>query len=82
VADTLDGGEGDDVLRARDGEADKITCGPGVDRALLDGVDVITDATDTNPKGSCEIVVRKAPKTNESRSEDREETPAAEKISS
>ena len=42
---------------------------PGVDRALLDGVDVITDATADNPKGSCETVVRKAPKRSESRSE-------------
>ena len=82
VADTLDGGKGDDVLRTRDGEADRITCGPGMDRALLDGVDVITDATEATPKGSCEIVVRRAPKTNESRSEDREEKPTAEKISS
>ncbi len=81
VGDTLDGGNGDDVFRTRDGEADKITCGPGVDRALLDNVDVITDATAANPKGSCEIVIRKAPKANEGRSEDREEKPAAEKIS-
>jgi hypothetical protein len=35
-----------------------------------------------NPKGSCEIVNRKAPKASASRSEDREEKPAAEKISS
>lgn len=81
VGDTLDGGNGDDVLRTRDGEADRITCGAGVDRALLDHVDIIADATPDNPKGSCEIVRRKAPRAGESRSEDREEKPAAERIS-
>jgi Ca2+-binding RTX toxin-like protein len=77
VADTLDGGNGDDVLRARDGEADTITCGPGNDRALLDTVDLIADATPQNANGSCEVVQRKAPRTSGSRAEDREERPAA-----
>ena len=62
VGDTLDGGNGDDVLRTRDGEADKITCGPGNDKAFLDTADVITDATAENANGSCEFVGRKAPK--------------------
>jgi Ca2+-binding RTX toxin-like protein len=79
VGDTLDGGSGNDVLRTRDGEADTITCGPGVDRALLDTVDVIADATADNPNGSCEIVKRKAPKAAERRSEDQEETPAGDR---
>jgi hypothetical protein len=78
VSDTLDGGNGDDRFRTRDGEADKVTCGAGVDRALLDNVDVVADATPQNPKGSCEIVQRKAVKAHDSRSEDREEAPAAE----
>ena len=60
VGDTLDGGNGDDVFRTRDGEVDRITCGPGNDRALLDNVDVITDATAESPNGSCETVQRKA----------------------
>ena len=82
VGDTLDGGNGDDVLRTRDGEADKVTCGAGNDKAFLDTADVITDATPENANGSCEFVQRKAPKNNESRSEDVQEKPAAEKISS
>ena len=45
VGDTLDGGNGNDLFRTRDGEVDRITCGAGDDRALLDNVDVITDAT-------------------------------------
>jgi Ca2+-binding RTX toxin-like protein len=75
VGDTLDGGNGDDEFRTRDGEVDRITCGPGQDRARLDGVDVITDATAENPNGSCEQVQRKAPKGNESAPEDQQEAP-------
>jgi hypothetical protein len=33
--------------------------------AQLDTVDVITDATAENPNGSCEKVVRRAPRPNE-----------------
>jgi Ca2+-binding RTX toxin-like protein len=70
VGDTLDGGPGNDVFRTRDGEVDRITCGPGVDRAFLDQVDVIPDATAENPNGSCERVVRKAPRTRDGATED------------
>jgi Ca2+-binding RTX toxin-like protein len=77
TADTLDGGNGDDTFHTRDGEADKVTCGPGNDTALLDHVDVITDATAENPNGSCEKVIRKAPRTKDSKSEDAQESPAA-----
>ena len=63
VGDTLDGGGGNDTFRTRDGEVDRITCGPGDDRAILDTVDVITDATAAGPNGSCEHVQRKAPST-------------------
>ena len=60
--DTLDGGPGDDTIHTRDGEADNVTCGEGAhDKALLDNVDVITDATPENPNGSCERVVRADP---------------------
>jgi Ca2+-binding RTX toxin-like protein len=59
-ADSLDAGVGNDRLHARDGEADQITCGEGRDRALLDDLDVITDASTTDPNGSCEKV-RRAP---------------------
>ena len=56
--DTLIGGPENDELRARDGEADLIDCGADKDTAVLDLVDVIVDATEENPNGSCEIVVR------------------------
>ena len=62
VGDTLDGGNGNDRFHTRDGEVDHMTCGDGNDTALLDNVDVITDATAENPKGSCETVVRHAPR--------------------
>lgn len=74
VGDTLDGGNDDDVFHARDGEVDRITCGPGNDTALLDTVDVITDATAENPNGSCEIVTRAAPKPKDSTPEDTQQT--------
>ena len=59
VGDSLDGGNGDDTFRTRDGEVDKITCGPGNDKAILDNYDVITDAGPGNPNGSCERVERR-----------------------
>jgi hypothetical protein len=40
-ADRLDGGDGADRIAARDGEADTVTCGPGVDAADVDSVDVV-----------------------------------------
>ena len=60
--DTLDGGPGNDRFHTRDGEVDRITCGDGYDVALLDTVDVITDATAADLNGSCEKVVRRAPR--------------------
>jgi Ca2+-binding RTX toxin-like protein len=63
VGDSLDGGPGNDRIRTRDGEVDTVTCGPGRrDRARLDLVDVIADATTANPNGSCEFVRRAEPK--------------------
>ena len=78
VGDTLDGGNGDDTFRTRDGEVDRITCGAGNDTALLDRVDVITDASAANPNGSCERVVRKPPRARDSRSEDAQQSPKDE----
>ena len=58
LGDTLHGGPGNDTFKTRDGEADVIDCGPGVDTALIDFKDVIADATAQNPNGSCEVVNR------------------------
>jgi hypothetical protein len=63
--DTLDGGFGNDVFHTRDGEIDHITCGDGFDRAQLDTVDVIDDATAAHPDGSCEKVRRAEPRGKE-----------------
>jgi Ca2+-binding RTX toxin-like protein len=69
--DVLHGGEGNDTFKTRDGEADVIDCGPGVDTALLDFKDVISDATAQNPNGSCEVVNRqRRAKRGESERED------------
>ena len=79
TGDTLDGGPGADRFRTRDGEVDRITCGDGDDRAFLDLVDVIADASATTPNGSCERVQRRAPRSSESRSEDAQQAPAEER---
>ena len=39
--DRLYGGEGGDTISARDGGLDHVDCGPGVDTAIIDAVDVI-----------------------------------------
>ena len=50
------------MIHTRDGEPDVVTCGEGAhDRARLDMVDVISDATPENPNGSCERVDRADP---------------------
>jgi hypothetical protein len=59
-----------------------VTCGPGLDVANLDQVDVITDATAENPKGSCESVKRHAPKASDSKKEDAQEAPAIANVTS
>jgi Ca2+-binding RTX toxin-like protein len=69
VGDTLHGEAGSDTFHTRDGEVDKIDCGDGNDRALLDSVDVIVDATPANQNGSCEQVEREDPKTKDDQSE-------------
>ena len=82
TGDTLHGGPGDDTLRTRDGEVDRVDCGPGTDDARLDLVDVIADATPANPNGSCERVVRAAPSAADTQSEDATEAPAEERRTS
>ncbi len=82
VGDTLHGEEGHDDLRTRDGEADKIDCGPGNDVARLDLVDVIVDATAENPNGSCERVVRAAPQPREDAAESSTENPGEDSLQS
>ncbi len=77
TGDSLDGGAGDDSFRTRDGEVDRITCGDGNDTAFLDTADVITDLTADNANGSCERVIRRAPKSRDSRSEDAQQAPAS-----
>jgi Ca2+-binding RTX toxin-like protein len=74
--DTLRGESGSDTFRSRDGEPDVIDCGTGSkDRALIDFVDVIVDATAVNTKGSCETVSRAAPRAKEDAPENARESP-------
>ena len=40
-ADVISGGKGRDLVRAIDGSRDRVDCGPGIDRAKVDGIDVI-----------------------------------------
>ena len=56
--DLLRGGTGDDKISARDGRSDRVSCGPGRDRATLDADDVIVDTTNARPDGRCETVDR------------------------
>jgi len=48
-------------------------------RCADDHVDVIIGATAADPKGGCEMVVRKAPKADDSKSEDNQQAVADEK---
>jgi hypothetical protein len=50
-SDRISGGPGADLIRARDGSPDRIDCGPGRDRAIVDRFDRLR-------AGSCETVVR------------------------
>jgi Ca2+-binding RTX toxin-like protein len=49
--DVLLGGAGNDVLSVRDGQRDRLTCGPGRDRVVADRLDVVAR--------DCERVVRR-----------------------
>ena len=59
VGDSLDGGDGNDLFRTRDGEADKITCGPGNDKASSTTTTSSPTPAPGNPNGSCERVERR-----------------------
>ena len=48
--DSLDGGPGDDKLGARDGSADRVTCGDGNDEVTADSFDDVA--------GDCESILR------------------------
>jgi Ca2+-binding RTX toxin-like protein len=39
--DLMRGGKGRDLIRAIDGTRDRVICGPGVDRAKVDGIDIV-----------------------------------------
>ena len=69
TGDTLNGGPGNDTFRTRDGQPDKIDCGPGIDVVFADFKDIIVDATAANANGSCERVVRKPPRRRDARDE-------------
>ena len=60
-ADTLDGGFGNDRFYVRDGEADKVTCGPGFDRVRADYKDVVAN--------DCERLSRHGPRKRDDRTE-------------
>lgn len=45
--DVLSGGKGNDTIRARDGEPDRIDCGPGRDIALVDKLDRVAANCET-----------------------------------
>ncbi|HKF84300.1 MAG TPA: hypothetical protein VKB30_00835, partial [Candidatus Limnocylindrales bacterium] len=69
--DNVSGDDGNDVIRTRDGELDVVSCGTGVDTAILDDVDVIAGATPAQPDGDCERVRRAAPRPGEDLEEHR-----------
>jgi Ca2+-binding RTX toxin-like protein len=46
--DMLNGGNGDDTIRARDGFADLVNCGPGNDTAEVDTLDRVEDCETVN----------------------------------
>jgi Ca2+-binding RTX toxin-like protein len=52
AGDVLHGGPGNDTFRTRDGEADVVDCGAGVDTAYLDHKDVLATPAE------CEVVNR------------------------
>jgi Ca2+-binding RTX toxin-like protein len=76
AGDVLHGGNGNDTFRVRDGEADTVDCGAGVDTVYADFRDVLTNPSE------CEVVNRaRRPKKGEDAPENvdpREDvTPAA-----
>jgi hypothetical protein len=49
-ADTLFGGDGADFIDSRDGERDRVECGPGVDTARIDRGDDVSSDCETRAK--------------------------------
>ena len=47
--DSFDGGDDDDTINSRDGNIENVTCGPGIDRAIRDLGDVLSDCDLTSP---------------------------------
>ena len=55
---------GNDVIQARDGEVDQVDCGPGSDRVVADGGDVVAANCETVERGAAgpgSVVVDKGP---------------------
>ena len=52
LPNTLSGGEGNDTIRSRDLVSDIVICGPGVDTALVDDLDIV----DTEGEDRCERI--------------------------
>ncbi len=73
--DALDGGNGNDRFRVRDGEPDLITCGAGFDRVSADQFDLITDLSVGDPTGSCEHVIRRDASSEGDGAENRVQSP-------
>ena len=48
--DSVDSGAGDDTILARDGAADRIACGDGIDKVVADANDVLESACETVEK--------------------------------
>jgi len=69
AGDVARGGPGNDVIHARDGELDVVSCGDGFDVAMLDMVDAIEGATAALPDGDCERVRRAEPRPDEDAAE-------------
>ena len=65
--DVLNGGNGDDTIRARDGFADRVSCGPGTDTAEVDTLDRVEECENVeraevaNPGSVAEIPEDRAP---------------------
>ncbi len=51
---------GNDVIEARDGEADQVDCGPGLDRAAVDAVDVVAATCEVVEQGGTALRLTKA----------------------
>jgi hypothetical protein len=55
AADVIEGGAGDDKIEARDGVADTIDCGFGIDLALADAIDTVVNCNDPVPTADAPV---------------------------